>query len=143
MNRATILRLLAFVHPIWMLTSLALAIATARLGLEIRRRRAAGRPVGAPLRERHLRLGRSAITLVWAGFGLGVLSMVALRDRAAFESFHGILGIVVGGLFAWTGFSGRALARGDASVRGLHRGVAAASIAAALLSAVAGFVLLP
>jgi hypothetical protein len=69
--------------------------------------------------------------------------MVALRDRAAFESFHGILGIIVSGLFAWTGWTGRALARGDGSVRGLHRGVAAASIAVALLSAVAGFVLLP
>ncbi len=143
MNRATTLRLLAFVHPAWMLASLALAVATARLGLEIRRRRAAGRPVGAALRERHLRFGRSAVALVWAGFGLGALSMVALRERAAFDSFHGILGVVVCGLFAWTGHSGRALARGDGTARGLHRGVAAASIAAALLSAVAGFVLLP
>lgn len=143
MNRATTLRLLAFVHPIWMLASLALALATARLGLEIRKRRGSGRPVDGALRARHLRFGQSAIALVWVGFGLGALSMVALRERAAFDSFHGILGIVVGGLFAWTGLSGRALARGDASARGLHRGVAAASIAAALLSAVAGFALLP
>jgi hypothetical protein len=142
-TQATTLRLLAFGHPLWMLASLALAVATARLGLEIRRRRAAGRPIGAALRGRHLRLGRAAIALVWVGFGLGAISMVALRDRAAFESFHGILGIIVSGLFAWTGWTGRALARGDGSVRGLHRGVAAASIAVALLSAVAGFVLLP
>ncbi len=143
MNRASILRLLAFVHPVWMLASLALAVATARLGLEIRRRRAAGRPVGQALRERHLRFGRSAIALVLVGFGLGALSMVVLRERTAFDSFHGVLGIVVSGLFAWTGYSGRALARGDASSRALHRGVAAASIGAAFLSAVAGFVLLP
>ena len=140
---ATTLRLLAFVHPVWMLATLALAVATARLGLEIRRRRAAGQPVGPALRARHLRFGRTAIALVLIGFGLGALSMVALRDRAAFDSLHGILGIVVCGLFAWTGHSGRALARGDAASRGLHRGVAAASIGAALLSAVAGFVLLP
>ena len=143
MNRATTLQLLAFVHPVWMLASLALAVATARLGLEIRRRRAAGRPVGGVLRERHLRFGRGAVALVLVGFGLGALSMVVLRDRAAFDSFHGILGIVVCGLFAWTGHSGRALAGGDASSRGLHRGLAAASIGAALLSAIAGFVLLP
>ena len=69
--------------------------------------------------------------------------MVVLRGRAAFESFHGILGIVGAGLFLWTGHSGRALARGDQTSRGLHRGVAAASIGVAMLAAVAGFVLLP
>lgn len=143
MTQATTLRLLAFVHPLWMLTSLALAVATARLGLEIRRRRVAGRPVGPELRARHLRLGRTAIGFVLVGFGLGAVSMGALRDRAVFDSLHGMLGIVVSGLFAWTGHSGRALARGDASMRALHRGVAAASIGAAMLSAVAGFVLLP
>ncbi len=137
------LRLLAFVHPVWMLASLALAVATARLGLEIRRRRSAGQPVGPALRARHLRFGRTAVALVLVGFVLGVVSMGWLRERAMLDSFHGVLGIVVSGLFAWTGHSGRALARGDASARGLHRGVAAASIGAALLSAIAGFVLLP
>jgi hypothetical protein len=127
-TQATDLRLLAFVHPAWMVTSVALAIATARLGLEIRKRRASGRVVGPELRRRHLRLGKSAIALVLVGFVLGAVSMVWLRERAAFDSFHGILGIIVGGLFAWTGLSGRSLARGDQ---------------AALLSAVAGFVLLP
>ena len=39
MTDATTLRLLAFFHPAWMVGSLALAIATARLGLRIRRRR--------------------------------------------------------------------------------------------------------
>ena len=143
MTQATTLRLLAFVHPAWMVTSVALAVATARLGLEIRKRRVSGRAVGLELRRRHLRLGKTAIGLVLVGFVLGALSMVWLRERSAFESFHGILGVIVSGLFAWTGLSGRALARGDQAARNLHRGVAAASIGAALLSAVAGFVLLP
>jgi len=143
LTRAETLRLLAFVHPIWMVTSVALAVATARLGLEIRKRRASGRTIGPELRRRHLRLGKTAIGLVLGGFVLGALSMSWLRERAVFESFHSVLGIVVCGLFAWTGLSGRALARGDQTTRALHRGLAAASLAAALLSAVAGFVLLP
>jgi hypothetical protein len=140
---ATTLRLLAFVHPAWMVASLALALATARLGIRIRRRRQTGRPVGGTLRGRHLRLGRLAVTLVAIGAVLGPVSMAGLRGRPVFDSFHGVLGLVVTGLFLWTGYSGRALAKGDQAARGLHRLVAAAAIAAALLEAVAGFVLLP
>lgn len=143
MTDATTLRLLAFLHPAWMVTAIALALATASLGLRIRRQRAAGRVVSARLRRRHLRLGKLAIALAVAGFGLGPVSMLLFRDRAVFDSFHGILGVVVTGLFLWTGHSGRALARGDASARGLHRAVAGTAIATALLSAVAGFALLP
>jgi Protein of unknown function (DUF4079) len=140
---ATTLRLLAFFHPVWMVASIGLALATARLGFAIRRRRVVGRPVGAPLRRRHLRLGKSAVLLAVVGFALGPASMAWLRGRPVFDSLHGILGLIVTGLFLWTAHSGRALARGDASARGLHRLVAASSIAAALLSAVAGFRLLP
>jgi hypothetical protein len=140
---ATTLRLLAFLHPAWMLASIALAVATARLGLAIRKQRAAAEVVPAALRRRHLRLGKAAIAAVVAGFALGPVSIVLFRSRTAFDSFHGILGLIVTGLFLWTGHSGRALARGDASVRGLHRSVAGVSLAAALLSAIAGFALLP
>ncbi len=126
-----------------MVVSVALALVTARLGLEIRKRRAAGRVVGGDLRRRHLRLGKAAILCVLVGFALGPSSMMWLRDRPALDSLHGILGIIVTGLFVWTGLSGRALARGDQAARGLHRLVAAASIGAAMLAAVAGFVLLP
>ncbi len=140
---ATWLRALAFVHPAWMLGSLALALTTARLGLRIRRLRARDRPVGAGLRARHLRFGRLTLGLVAVGFLLGPSSMVLLRDRPAFDSLHGILGLIVLGLFAWTGWSGRGLARGRAEARDVHRIAAASAIAAAMLSAVAGFVLLP
>lgn len=81
--------------------------------------------------------------MVGAGFVMGPLSMFWLRDRPVFDSFHGILGVIVLGLFAWTGWSGHRLAGGDRAAREIHRIAAAASLAAALLSAVAGFVLLP
>ncbi len=137
------LRGLAFVHPAWMTVSLTLAVVTARLGLEIRRRRAYGKPVGASLRARHLRFGKRAILMIGVGFVAGPLSMFFLRQREILDSFHGILGIIVLGLFSWTGWSGRALARGDREMRVLHRIVAASAIGAAMLSAIAGFVLLP
>jgi hypothetical protein len=143
MNEATWLRLLAFLHPAWMVVSLGVAISTARLGLEIRRRHANGMPVGATLRERHLRFGKRAIGMISIGFAAGPLSMVFFRDREWFDSFHSILGIIVLGLFLWTGWSGRALARGDREMREIHRIAAAVAIGTAMLSAVAGFALLP
>lgn len=143
MDEATILRALAFVHPAWMLTSLGMAIATARLGLAMRRLRHSGQPVGADRRRRHLRLGRASLAALTLGFTMGPLSMVLLRDRPAFDSFHGILGIIVIGLFAWTGWSGRALSRGNQDARDIHRIAAASSLGASCVSAVAGFILLP
>jgi hypothetical protein len=143
MDAATMLRVLAFVHPAWMLTSLGMAIATARLGLVIRRRRLGGQAVGSTLRRRHLRLGIASLVAIAAGFSMGPVSMTLLRDRPAFDSFHSMLGIIVLGLFAWTGWSGRALLRGNPEARDIHRFAAASSLGAALLSAVAGFILLP
>lgn len=137
------MRVLAFVHPIWMVTSLAMAIATAKLGLEIRKCRLAGQSTGALRRRRHLRFGKATMGLVAIGFAIGPLSMILLRDRPAFDSFHGILGIIVAGLFAWTGWSGRALSRGNQEARDIHRIAAASSLGAAFVSAVAGFILLP
>ena len=143
MNDAAILRALAFVHPIWMTSSLVMAIVTASLGLEIRRRRRRGRPVGGELHRRHLRFGKRTLILVGVGFLLGPMSMVFLWGRAMFDSFHGTLGLIVLGLFAWTGWSGRALALGNREARAIHRIAAASSVATALLAAVAGFILLP
>jgi hypothetical protein len=143
MDDTTIFRALAFVHPAWMVSTLTMAIVTARLGLEIRRRRMNGRRVGGELRTRHLRFGKRTLAMVGVGFLAGPVSMLLLRDRDPFESFHGILGIIVLGLFAWTGWSGRVLAAGNRDVRDIHRIAAASSVAAAMLSAVAGFILLP
>jgi hypothetical protein len=143
MDDTAVIRVLAFVHPAWMVVSLAMAIATARLGLEIRRRRLNARPIGGELRRRHLRNGSRTLVMVGIGFLAGPVSMALLRDRDPFESFHAILGMIVLGLFAWTGWSGRALASGNREARDIHRIAAASSVAVAMLSAVAGFILLP
>jgi Protein of unknown function (DUF4079) len=143
MDEAPLSRALAFVHPAWMLMSLALAIATARLGLIMRRRRLAGQPAGADLRRRHLRFGKTSLVAIAIGFVIGPVSMVLIRERPAFDSFHSVLGLIVAGLFLWTGWSGRALSRGRQDARDIHRIAAASSLAAAAVSAVAGFILLP
>jgi hypothetical protein len=143
MDESVVLRALAFVHPAWMTTSLVMALATARLGLQIRRNRIAGRSNGRALRDRHLWFGKRTLAMIAIGFVAGPFSMALLRDRDPFESFHAILGIIVLGLFAWTGWSGRGLAAGKQDSRDIHRIAAASSIAAGLLSAVAGFILLP
>ena len=143
MDDSTIIRLLAFAHPAWMGSALGMAIVTARLGLEIRRRRMSERRVDGGLRARHLRFGKRTLVMVGIGFLAGPISMALLRDESPFGSFHGILGIIVLGLFAWTGWSGRALAKGNRDARDIHRIAAASSVAAAMLSAVAGFILLP
>jgi hypothetical protein len=143
MDDTAMIRVLAFAHPAWMISTLVMAIVTARFGLEIRRRRLKGRRVGGDLRTRHLRFGKRTLVMVGIGFLTGPVSMALLRDRNPFESFHGILGIIVLGLFAWTGWSGRTLAGGNRDARDIHRVAAASSVAAAMLSAVAGFILLP
>lgn len=143
MDDATWQRVLAFGHPLWMIVSIGFALTTARLGLEIRRRRAKGDKPGKALRERHLRFGKIAIAMVVVGFLAGPPSMLLLRERPWFDSFHSILGLIGLGLFLWTGATGRSLARGNAEARDVHRIAAAAAIASALLSSVAGFTLLP
>jgi hypothetical protein len=142
-NAASWQRVLAFAHPAWMIASLVVAVMTARLGLDIRRRRIHGQPVGGALRKRHLRFGQRAITMVVLGFATGPVSMMFLRERDWFDSFHSILGIIVLGLFLWTGWTGRALARGDREARRIHRVAAAGALGVAMLSAIAGFTLLP
>lgn len=143
MELASWQRVLAFGHPTWMVASIAMAIATARLGLEIRRRRAKGQPPGRELRERHLRFGKIAIVMVVVGFTAGPPSMLYLRERAWLDSFHAVLGLIVLGLFVWTGWSGRALANGDHEARAVHRIAAGAAIATAMAASIAGFTLLP
>lgn len=81
--------------------------------------------------------------MVVVGFAAGPPSMLYFRERGVFDSFHAILGLIVLGLFLWTGWSGRALASGKAGARDVHRIAAGAAIASALASAIAGFTLLP
>ena len=136
-------RALAFLHPAWMVLAIGMSVTTARLGLEIRRKRMRGEPPGRVLRERHLRFGQIAVVMVVVGFLGGPPSMIFVREQSSFQTFHAVIGIVSLGTHLWAGASGRSLAKGNQDARDVHRIAAASAIASAMLSAVAGFTLLP
>ena len=105
-------RWLAYVHPLWMLCSLALCLAALREGLRVRRLRRARRPLPPGLRDRHLRLGKTAVAALLTGLVLGVVSVAALSDWTPGSSFHALLAGVSGVLFVGVALQGRALERG-------------------------------
>ncbi|MGH0033357.1 MAG: DUF4079 family protein [Myxococcota bacterium] len=140
--RDPLLRALAYLHPAWMVLSLLLAFAALRLGLRIRRARAARTPLRA-VRAAHLRVARPAVVLLVAGLVGGPLSAVWLRGWEPLRTFHGVAGLLAGALFVVAAVQGRRLERGDGGARAAHARAAALASLVAAVAAVAGFVLLP
>lgn len=137
------LRVLAYVHPAWMLLSLTLAGLALRSGLALRRsRRGRGRRTPG-MRARHLRLAKPAVALVLAGFVLGPISAVWLRGMDPFGTFHAWAGVVAAALFAATAALGHRIEEGHSRAYDAHALLAATACLAAALTAVAGFILLP
>jgi len=136
-------RALAWVHPAWMLASIAAAAAALRLGLRLRRARLAGARRPPELRRRHLRIARPAVAAVLVGFALGPISAVALRGFEPFDTFHSAVGIATAALFASAAWLGHRLAHGRSQARDLHALLGGLAVLCAALAAVAGFVLLP
>ncbi len=136
-------RALAWVHPAWMLASIAAAAAALRLGLRLRRARLGGARRPPELRRRHLRIARPAVAAILVGFTLGPISAVALRGFEPFDTFHAAVGLATASLFACAGWLGHRLARGRSQARDLHALLGGAAVLLAALAAVAGFALLP
>lgn len=146
-----VLGALAWVHPLWMLLSLGLAVAALRLGLALRRDRRARlrgqrapavRPRGA-LRRAHLRLAKPAVVLVWVGFVGGPLSMWALRGREPFGTVHALFGVTAALLFGGAALLGRRLEQARGRPLEAHALAGLLAVLAGAGAAVAGFVLLP
>lgn len=138
-----LLRALAYIHPIWMVATLALAGAALRTGLRMRsaRRRRARRERGAL--QRHLRLAKTAVAMAVIGFAAGPVSMFWLRGRDPFGTAHSLAGITALLLFLVTGILGRRLERGRGRPLDAHALVATLALLTGAVSAVTGFVLLP
>ncbi len=134
---------LAYGHPAWMIVALGLCLFTLRIGLSLRRARAAGRPPPRGARVLHLRLAKPAVAIVLAGATLGPLSVALLRDWTPMSTFHSLLGGIAAVLFVGTALQGRRLERGDLSARNVHALLGGAAVSIALATAIAGFVLLP
>ena len=136
-------RMLAWVHPAWMLAWLAVALAALRAGLRLRRGRKAGARRPPELRRRHLRLARPAVAAVLVGFAAGPPSAVYLRGFEPFDTFHSFVGLLAAGLFAAAAVVGHRLSRGRSQARDAHALLGGFAVLLAALAAVAGFVLLP
>jgi hypothetical protein len=126
-----------------MIASIALAIAALRVGLVLRRARAARRAPPRGTRQRHLRLAKPAVVLVLIGFVAGPLSSVLLRGWFPLATFHGVLGALVAALFTAAAVYGQRLEKRGAGSRQAHALLGGLAVLGAIVAAVAGFVLLP
>lgn len=126
-----------------MVLSLVLAGAALRLGLRLRRARAASGRVPPAVRATHLMLAKPAVVLICLGLVTGPASAVWLRGWEPLRTFHGVVGLLTAALFVAAALFGRRLERGQASARSTHAWLAALAMLAAGVTAIAGFVLLP
>ena len=126
-----------------MLTSLAVAAAALRAGLRLRRARGRGERSRPDDRRRHMRLAKTALVLLGAGFVAGPASAVWLRGWEPFATLHAWAALLAVALFAATGWLGRQLERGALARRDLHAALGLAAVGAAAAAFLTGLVLLP
>jgi hypothetical protein len=115
---------LAYLHPLWMLGSLGLALATLRAGLRLRRARRLGHPRSAAAYRRHLRLAKPTLLCVAIGFAAGIASSVLLRGWDALSTAHGAVAVAALAVFLATGTLGWRLERASAARSEPTRGFA-------------------
>lgn len=134
---------LAYLHPLWMLGSLALAIATLRAGLALRRARRLGQRRNPADYRRHLRLAKPTLVAISLGFVGGIASSIWLRGWEALASTHGAIAVAALLTFLATGALGRRLERGDRTRLEWHARLAGVATLLAAAAIGTGFVLLP
>lgn len=143
LGHETLQHLLAWVHPVWMLATIGLAVAALRAGLRLRRARLRGRRRSRADLRLHLKLAKPAVWLVGAGFGLGLASAVWLRGLHFLENAHGLVASTALGLFVATGVLGWRLEHGRSRARDAHALVGLLALLAAIAAFGTGLVLLP
>jgi hypothetical protein len=134
---------LAWLHPVWMLGSLALAAATLRAGLQLRRARRLGQKRSAAAYRRHLALAKPTLLCVTLGFAGGILSSLLLRGWDAFATAHGWIAVAALSAFLATGVLGRRLEHGETRAVDWHARLAALAVLLAAAAIGTGLVLLP
>lgn len=134
---------LAYLHPLWMLGSLALTLVTLRAGLALRRARRRGQRRSAEAYLRHLRLAKPALVLLALGFACGIASSLWLRGWSVLESVHGRVACVALAALLATGTLGWRLEHGRSRSVEWHARLAALSVLLAAAAIGTGLVLLP
>ena len=137
------MRWLAYVHPVWMLTGIALAVLALRSGLALRRSRRLGVGRTPEMRPRHLRWAKPAVVVLIVGFVGGPISAVWLRGMEPFGTFHAWLGILAASLFSAAAVMGHRIEKHHSRAFDAHALLGTLAVLAAAVGAVAGFVLLP
>lgn len=140
--------LLAYVHPVMQVAVLAVAFATLRLGLALKRHRTGQRRLQQRrfILRRHLFLGQLCVIALTVGYLFGVVSMVFFRQQAPFRSAHFFFATLAELLFlgvAYTGWRLKRRTKQYADVRDLHGFLVYLGLFIALGVAVMGFILLP
>jgi len=134
---------LAYLHPLWMLGSLALSLVTLRAGLALRRARRRGQKRTAEAYRRHLRIAKPTLVCVSLGFCFGLASSLWLRGWSALETVHGAIAVGALALFLATGALGHRLERGRSRAVEWHARLAALAVLFAAGAIGTGLVLLP
>jgi hypothetical protein len=140
--------LFAYLHPALQVFAIIIAMATLRLGLALKKDRSGRRRLRdrRTIYQRHTRLGLIFIGCLAGGYGLGLLSMPFLRDRAPFRSAHFFFATIALLLFLGGAYTGWRLKQGTlkyADVRDIHSFLVYLGLFISLAVAVMGFILLP
>jgi hypothetical protein len=140
-------RFLAYLHPLWQIGSIAVAVWTLSLGLRMRalRRTGQGAAMRTTLLRRHVRAGLAFVGALTAGYAAGPLTLALVRDKPVFRSAHSffatitLLLIVSGGALGWRLWRGT----GSPTTRDLHAYCMGVGLFLATVAAVLGLGLLP
>jgi hypothetical protein len=149
-------RLIPYLHPLWQIGAIALALWTLSLGLRMRGlrrgpRAAVGRKATDPRRsrtalvERHARAGLTFLAAIAAGYSGGPLILGLVRDEPVFQSAHAFFASLTLLVLAGGGFLGYRLWRvsGSPGSRDLHAYCMGLGLFLLIVAAMLGLGLLP
>lgn len=139
---------LAYVHPVFQVLVLVVAFATLRLGLVLKKHRNQRRLLynQHEIFLRHIQLGLVTIWCLIGGYGLGLASMIWLRQQQPFRSAHFFFATIAILLFLGVGYTGWRLKQGTpryADVRDIHGFLVYLALFVSLGVSMMGFILLP
>jgi hypothetical protein len=135
-------RLLAYLHPLFMIITVGLLALVFKEGVTLRRARLK-QGVSSKNRSLHTRLAKLTTGLLLAGAISGPISSVWLRGWSAFESIHARITLSVLCLCLLTAILGRLLERHQFRRPDIHGWLGLATLLGAVAAFVTGFALLP
>jgi hypothetical protein len=144
---------LPYLHPVWQVGAIAVALWTLSLGLRmraLRRRRTVGSGKSgaadrSALVERHARAGFTFLAAIATGCTAGPLLLGVVRDKPVFESAHAFFASLTLVVLAGGGSLGWRLRRGQGSPRDrdLHAYCMGLGLFLVIVAAMLGLGLLP